>query len=417
MTIYDIVFFVFSIAYLPYLAIKGKAHEDFGQRFGYLSPVLKEAGKARPVWIHAVSVGEVFAVKKFIRDFSKRFPGRKIVISTTTQTGNSIAKKILDKGIPKFYFPLDFTFTVRRALDIINPSALLIMETEIWPNLVLELFRRKVPVALINGRISDNSFGGYKKIKFFFGKVLKKMNLFCMQTEKDRERIEVLGAPGERVKVTGSMKSDVEELAPSEMDLGIDSHEELIIAGSTHAGEEEIVLGAYKKLAVKFKSVRLLIAPRHIDRVEAIKKMVEREGFEAVLVSDLRNGKGAPLSKKSVLILDTLGELARLFSRAAIIFMGGSFVKKGGHNIVEPAVFGKPIVFGPDMSNFRDIAKLFLEENAAIKVSNKEMLSSALENLLEDVDKRISLGRRARSLIDRNRGATERIINEVAELL
>ena len=174
MTIYDVFFFVFALAYLPYLVIKGKAHRDFAQRFGRLPAALSGIGRTRPVWIHAVSVGEVLGVKNFIKELSARFPGRKIVLSTTTRTGNAIAEKLFGDEIGKFYFPVDFSFVVRRVVSLINPSAVLIMETEIWPNLILELSKKGIPVALINGRISNRSFGGYRKVKIFFEKILKK---------------------------------------------------------------------------------------------------------------------------------------------------------------------------------------------------------------------------------------------------
>ena len=208
MTIYDIFFFVFSIIYLPYLVLKGKAHGDFVQRLGILPDELKKIAPSRPVWIHAVSVGEVIAVRNFVEEFSRKYPDRKIILSTTTRTGNEIAKKSLNPDIPKFYFPLDFSFVIKKVLGEINPSCVCIMETELWPNLILELSKRKIPVVLINGRISDKSFGGYRKIKFLFNKILKKVNLFCMQTKRDAERIKGLGAPGKNVVVTGNMKFD-----------------------------------------------------------------------------------------------------------------------------------------------------------------------------------------------------------------
>ena len=418
MTIYDIFFFVFSIIYLPYLAVKGKAHKDFMQRFGKLPPAIKEASLMKPVWIHAVSVGEVLAVKNFVENLRKKFPKQKIVLSTTTRTGNDIAKKVLDDDILKFYFPLDFSFIVKRVVDFINPSGLIIMETEIWPNLVLELSRRNLPIALINGRISDKSFGGYRKIKFFFGKILKKINLFCMQATESAERIKALGALPSSVRVTGNMKFDLRELSAGEApEANLELPGKLIIAGSTHAGEEEIVLEAYKLLTETFDDLCLLIAPRHIDRAGAIKNKIEESGFEPILMSRMGKGPHKMLPKKAVLILDTLGDLGHLYSLATIVFMGGSLIKRGGHNIIEPAISGKPIVFGPYMFNFKDMARSFLENNAAVEVKNKKELKETLQLLLKDDSKRATLGNNAKGLIDKSRGATERNINEVALLL
>jgi len=370
------------------------------------------------VWIHAVSVGEVLAVKNFVENFQKRFPKQKIILSTTTRTGNAVAGKVLNRDVLKFYFPLDFSFVVKRVVDFINPSILIIMETEIWPNLILELSKRRLPIVLINGRISDKSFKGYRKIKFFFGKILKKINLFCMQTTESAERIKALGAAPSGVRTTGNMKFDVRELSQQEKLMpNLELSGKLIIAGSTHAGEEEIVLEVYKELLEASDSLQLLIAPRHIDRAEAIKKKLEQYGFEGILMSQIEKGARKALSKKTILILDTLGELKHLYSLATIVFMGGSLIKRGGHNIIEPAISGKPIVFGPYMFNFKDMARSFLENNAALEVKNKRALKETLQLLLKDENRRIALGRNAKGLIDKSRGATERNIDEVALLL
>ena len=416
MTIYDVFFLTFSIIYLPCLLLKGKAHRDFTQRFGNLPDSFSQISASRPVWIHAVSVGEVLAVKNFIERLSEKFPNRKIVLSTTTKTGNAVAEKVLSKNILKFFFPLDFSFTVKRVADIINPSALLVMETEIWPNLITELSRRSIPVVLINGRISDKSFKGYRKIKFLFEKVLKKINLFCMQTPESAERIKALGAPADNVRITGNMKFDTEDLAVSEL-AGIGKMGPLFVAGSTHKGEDEIILDAYKKLVKEFKDLTLLIAPRHIERADSIGKLIIAEGFEEVRVSRLKEkaGSGA-LPKRSILILDTLGELSRIYGLATIVFMGGSLVKTGGHNPVEPALFAKPIVFGPFMFNFRGMVKSFLEENAVVEVTDGNHLFEALRDLLRDENKRNTLGANARKIIDKNRGATGRNIEELEKL-
>ena len=431
MTIYDIFFFGFSIIYLPYLVIKGKAHEDFAQRFGELPAAVRDASASRPLWIHAVSVGEVMAARNFIEKLAGKFPGRKIVLSTTTKTGSLIARKILNESIPKFYFPLDFSFVVKKAIDRINPAILIVMETEIWPNLILELSGRKIPVVLINGRISEKSYRGYRRIKFLFGRVLKKITLFSMQTTADAERIIALGAPRANVKVTGNMKFDGENEYGKNGDRHLFSLLEnrclspflpgeggggLIIAGSTHSGEEEVILDAYGALAGEFGDLRLLIAPRHIDRAGAIKRLIRQAGFIPALLSETKVPE-AGRSGKTVFILDTHGELNQLYSVATIVFMGGSLIKKGGHNIVEPARFGKPIVFGPFMFNFRDMAGLFLENKAALAVKGAGELLGVLRSLLKDKERRCALGHAAKKLVDENTGATERNIREVSEIL
>ena len=415
MIIYDIFFLIFSIIYLPYLAFKSKAHEDFSERFGLL-PHLKDVGKLRPLWIHAVSVGEVLAVKDFIGKIKSEFPERKIVLSTTTKTGNDIAKKVLPRDVDKFYFPLDFSFTVKKTLNTINPSSVLILETEIWPNLIIELSKRNIPVAIINGRLSDKSFKGYKKIRFFMKGILERINLFCMQSVEDAERIKKLGAPQERVKVTGNMKLDIKTFPEpfDKSELGIKEGDELLVAGSTHKGEDEIVLDIYKNLLDKMPNLRLLIAPRHIDKADVIKKIAEEKGFKALLRSSVKKGH---TGKKEVIILDTMGELSRIYSLATIVFMGGSLIKRGGHNLVEPAIFKKPIVFGHYMFNFRDMAKLFLERNAAREVKDENALFDTLKSLFEDSEKRALLGQNARKIIEDSKGAIQKNTNVLASLL
>lgn len=431
MIIYDIFFFIFSLVYLPYLAIKSKAHKDFLQRFGKLPASFRGIGASRPIWIHAVSVGEVAAVKNFIEALSSGFPRQKIVLSTTTKTGNEMANKILKGDVLKFYFPLDFTFVVKRVINLIKPSVFAVMETEIWPNLILELSRKKIPIMLLNGRISDKSFKGYKKIKFFFGSILKRINVFCMQTTEDAQKIEALGAAKESIKVTGNMKFDVDDVGAEEvfgnrppatgavakMVTEMVSGSELIIAGSTHRGEDEIIVDAYRKILGRFQNVRLLLAPRHIDRSSDIKKMVEGKGLKAVLISHFSKGEIESISKNAVLILDTLGELGRLYSLASVVFMGGSLVKRGGHNLVEPALFRKAMLFGPHMFNFRAMARTFLEGRAAILVKNEKELIETLESLLSDKEKRGILGRNAGVLIDRSKGATAKNLSEMARFI
>ena len=423
MLIYDLFFLAFSIIYIPYLILKGKAHRDFLQRFGMLPEAIKLAGKTKPIWIHAVSVGEVLAVKDFIKKIQAKFPGLKIILSTTTKTGNDVAKKALGKDVLKCYFPLDFSFVVKSVINSINPSVFIMMETEIWPNLILELSKRKIPIILTNGRISDKSFRGYSKIKPFFSGILRKISLFCMRTDADAKRIIDLGAESEKVRITGNMKFDVEEVKKSrdiiaaKFSLGIDDSSELIMAGSTHNNEEEMLLDVYKKLLGVKGNLRLLIAPRHIERSKLVKRIAEQKGFEATLLSELRKAEDKSSFKNSVLILDTLGELGGLYDLATVVFLGGSLIRRGGHNIVEPALFGKAIVFGHHMFNFRDMAKSFLENNAATEVMDTDALFNTLKELILDKKRRDIVGNNARDLIDRSKGAIEKNANLLAQFI
>ena len=418
MTVYDLFFLVFAIGYLPYLVLKSKAHEDFGQRFGFLPEGLKRAGRERPIWIHAVSVGEVMTAKNLIKRLCEAHPEIKVVISTTTKTGQHIARKSLPEKVEKFYFPLDFSFTVRKALDVVRPSVVAIMETEIWPNLILELSKRKIPVCIINGRLSERSSKGYKRIKFIFKNILGKIDMFCMQSEADAGRIKEIGAPLERVHVTGNMKFDINPAAPSpsgfalkRQELGIELDALFLIAASTHKGEEKIILDSYSKLKKSFPGLELLIAPRHIDRSRDIANMIKEKGLGVSFVSELESGKKRKPGAGDILILDTIGELVKFFNLSDIVFMGGSLIKRGGHNLVEPAVFGKAILFGTHMFNFRRMRDVFLNEKAAVCVKDENELTETLSALLGDRSKRDALGNKARSLLDKNSGATEKNLN------
>jgi len=413
--LYDLIFLLFSIIYLPYLFIKGKAHKDFKERFGFLPHKLKGFRKDA-IWVHAVSVGEVLAVKSLINRLKEAFPEQRIILSTTTKTGNEMARKTFGETVLRFYFPIDFHNVVERIIDFINPLCFILVETEIWPNLILALSYRKVPVFIVNGRISDKSFRGYRLIKRVFSLTLKRIKVFLMQTDQDAERIIALGAPGERVKVTGNVKYDIEKKRDdksqmpevNKKDLGINESEHLLICGSTHKGEEEILLGAYKKLLEVFPSLRLLIAPRHVDRAGDIEKVCSDFGFTSCRIS---NPKVQP--SNAVLILDTMGELSRLYSIASVVFMGGSLIKRGGHNIVEPAAHSKPILFGPFMHNFRDMAGQFLTEGAALKVCDQLQLVSAITALIMDNAHALEMGTKACRLVTKNKGAVERIVKEI----
>lgn len=412
---YDLIFLIFSIIYLPYLVVKGKAHRDFIQRFGFLPQELKCRYK-NTVWVHTVSVGEVMAANSFVRHLKEAFPAHRIVLSTTTKTGQETAKRIFGKDIPTFYFPLDFQFTVERTLNFINPCIFIVLETEIWPNLIMGLARRDVPIFLVNGRISDKSFRGYRLVRFALRPILKKIDLFCMQTEDDAERARLIGSPSGKIKITGNIKYDVsheKRISPRDMDIkmgrfGVASGEPVIICGSTHKGEEEILVNIYKDLLKDFNNLRLVIAPRHIDRAGEICDLCKKLGFETLKISEIRKEGNRPSAP--VVILDTIGQLTQVYSIGTVVFVGGSLVKRGGHNIIEPACFAKPIVFGPHMSNFRDMAKRFLKSNASIMVDTKGELKTVLEDLLRDESKRRRMGQIALQLVEENRGAVSRVI-------
>ena len=410
--LYDFIFLIITLVHLPVYLLRRKIHPGFQMRLGILPNGLN---LDRPIWIHAVSVGEVMTVKNLVRELRITYPDKKFFISTVTPTGNKIAKGITKETDFVSYFPLDLSFIVRSVVDKVKPSFFIIMETEIWPNLISCLYRKKIPVVLVNGRLSDRSFRGYRCIKFLLKSVLNKINLFCVQTRADAERLLRLGVSRDRIQITGNMKFDIKDYTDSKKDytdyklkLGLESNEKLFIAASTHPGEEKIILGVYKNLFKEFPDLRLLIAPRHPERATEIANLIKRFGFEAERMGLLNPRTHEPTNPRTIFILDTVGELVYFYNIASIVFVGGSLIKKGGHNILEPASLGKPVIFGPYMFNFRDIASLFLENKACILAHNREELFLNIKDLLRNPGKGTELSQRAKAIILQNQGATTR---------
>lgn len=423
--IYDFIFFIFSLIYLPIYLLEGKFHRGFSARLG---KGILDLELNQPIWIHAVSVGEAKSIKQLVEGLKKDFAQKKLVISTVTATGNKIIKGYAQKEDYVTYLPLDFSFIVNKVINKIDPSLFILAETELWPNLIRALYRKRIPVVIVNARISDRSFQGYRVFKFLIKPILEKINLFCCQTELDARRLIALGAPKDKVKVTGNMKFDNLDYRDSGREnietrkrLCLDCRDKFWVAGSTHSGEEEIILDAYKELLVKFPGLRLLIAPRHPERAKDIAKIINKYGFEYIFISSLSEvtslRRQAPQkSEVTVFILDTIGELVWFYAAADIVFVGGSLVKKGGHNILEPAVLAKPILSGPHMFNFRDIKDIFLEKNALILVHDKDELREKIKYLLASPEAISGLVLRAKEIILFNQGATKRNLEAIREL-
>ncbi|MDO8536451.1 MAG: glycosyltransferase N-terminal domain-containing protein [Candidatus Omnitrophota bacterium] len=422
--LYDIGFFIFSVIYLPVLIFKGKLHREFPERFGMYAQDKERAllsGRDR-IWIQAVSVGEVALCRSFIPLLKERFPGRDLVISTITKTGNDLAKKLFSKEATIIFFPLDFGFSVRRAVKMIKPGIFIMVETEIWPNFLRELSLNSIPSVMINGRISDRSIGKYRLVKSFLKNTLSGIRAFCMQDTLDAERVISLGAPRERVIVTGNMKFDA--VVPANLrgsdvirrSLGLKDDDLLLVAGSTHSGEEELIVEAFKELIVGCPKLKLLIAPRHTDRTGEIESVIEKYGFEPVKVSKL-NERLSTGGDRRILILDTIGHLNEAYAVATFVFIGGSLIRHGGQNPLEPAVLGKAILFGTHMFNFRHITKVLLDDDAALQVSGKKDLVDKLNILINDPVKRSGLGENAKMAITKNRGATKKNLEKISEIL
>jgi len=418
--IYDLIFLLVFLIYLPVYLFKKKIHPGFLRRLGAL-PGFLDLG--RPIWIHAVSVGEAMAVRGLIEGLKSAYPQKKIVISTVTASGNKIARSIAGADDFVTYLPLDLSFIVRRVIDRINPLIFIVAETEIWPNLISYLAKKNIPMITVNGRISDQSFKGYSLAKPMLGPILAKVDLFCVQTERDAQRLKRLGVKNDRLKITGNMKFDSQVLkeegfsaARYRTNLSLRAEDKLLVFGSTHPGEEEIALGCYKSLLTDFPNLKLLIAPRHPQRCSDLAKIVSRFGFRSVLLSHSK-GECPSCITTAVFILDTVGELVYYYSVANIVFVGGSLTKAGGHNILEPAALGKPVLFGPEMSNFRDIADLFLNNQAALLVNNQEELRGEIAGLLNHPEQCIDLSRRAKEIISKNQGAVKRSLEYIKKFV
>ena len=390
---------------LPYYVIHFRKYVPaIRERLGHIAP---ETG-GPTIWVHAVSVGEVKAIDGLIDGLRAQFPGRRILVSTTTATGRRLA--LGQDGVDRVvYFPLDFPRIVGRSLDRIRPEMVIVAETEIWPNFLRQCSQRHIPVFMVNGRISDQSYGRYRLARPWLGRVLQKYRVLGMQSEIDADRIRAMGAPPNKVMVFGNMKYDVRS-SPSRLDdLLADSlgrWQPLVVAASTAAEEELMVLDAFRRLGQTHPDLKLLIAPRLPERFDEVAETIGSAGFAYARRSDLAPGAEV----KDVLLLDSIGELTWVFEHASVVFMGGTLVPRGGHNVLEPAWFSKPVVFGPHMENFRDMARTFLRRKAAIQVADVEDLVAQVRKLLETPSLAREMGQNARQLVDENQGATVRAL-------
>jgi 3-deoxy-D-manno-octulosonic-acid transferase len=375
-------------------------------------------GERGSIWIHAVSVGEVLAARALVAPLKQRFPELKVFLSTTTLTGQAIARSSV-RGIDGlFYAPFDFRSAVRSVLAALEPKLLVLVETELWPNLIHESRRRGVRIAVVNGRLSPRSFARYRWTRTFLKPVLAEIDLFLMQADAHADRIRALGAPPERVRALGNLKFDALDVpqptaALARVAAGV-AGRPLWVAGSTVEGEEPLVLAAFRRLRERIPDAALLLAPRHPERFALVAALVVAAGLRAVRRSALVDGGW---NGHDVLVLDTIGELGQLYPFATVVFVGGSLVAAGGHNVLEPAAAGKAVVVGPHMENFQEIADEFLAERALVQVANAEALARETLALFEDQARRVELGARAQALTERNRGALERTLNALAELV
>lgn len=415
--LYDAASILIILAYLPRFLFGKKSHPGLSARFGKYPA----AGSFRnPVWIHAVSVGEMAAMRGLSALIASEFPDKQQLLTTVTPTGNKIARTIARKSDIATYLPLDISFIVKKIVGRVKPCLCIIAETEFWPNLITALSNADIPIIIVNGRISDRSIGGYTRFRRFFAPILGKISLFCVQTEADAERFISLGAAPGSVKVTGNMKFDSCPRMPGadparlKRSLGIDLSSKVLVAGSTHPGEERYLMDAYEKVLKAFKGTRLVIVPRHPERGREVAELVERRGFKAVRLSC---GSGGIPPKDSVLILDVIGRLLEFYSIADAVFVGKSLAGKGGQNFLEPAALGKPVIVGPSLFNFRDMARQFSDKKAFLVVRDPSELADGFLRILSSSGLSAGMVSRARELIDLNRGATRRNLAFIKEYM
>ena len=402
--VYTFLLYTGLILTLPFYALKFRKYfPTLKDRLGFLKvPTLHHS-----VWVHAVSVGEVKSVRKLVQKLRSSHSNQPLVLSTITPAGQELAANTRDLADHVFYFPLDLPGAIRRTLDRVNPDLVLIAETEIWPNFLRECRRRGIRVVMVNGRISDRSLPRYRVVRRWLKRVLDDYTLLGMQTEADRERIESIGADGRKVEVFGNLKYDaldVQHTLPPDVSAMLSSLHPLWIAASTMPGEDELILEAFSEVRKRHGDLTLLIAPRHPDRFDAVERTIRERGFSCTRRTRLERGA-------EVLLLDSVGELASTFRHASVVFVGGSLVPRGGHNILEPAAFSKPVVFGPHMENFREIRDLFIGADAAVEVHNAAELATTVDALLADTQRSAELGARARQVVEKNTGATERVLS------
>lgn len=416
--VYDILLILAVPLLVPFYLLRslrrGKLRRGMGERLGFLSreKELLFAGRDT-IWVHAVSVGETMAARPLLKALKSRYPAHAIVLSTVTETGQGIGESIRDVDLC-IYFPFDLSLSVKRMLKTVRPSLIVVVETEIWPNFLRIARRLDIPVVLANGRISDKSFVGYRRFSRVFRSVLPNFSALCMQTDEDARRIVAIGAPLSRVSVTKNLKYDLpariasdERRSELRTSYRIPPHMPIITAGSTHQGEEESLLTAYQSLIAEGRNIFLVLAPRHPERAGEVAALLEGMGISCMRRSALAAGPG-DFRGGEVLLVDCVGELMGIYSFSDIVFVGGSLVPVGGHNLLEPASVGVPVLFGPHMNNFREIASKILSSKAGIQVSQAAQLPESIRALLDDPAARAEMGANGARLLMENRGATER---------
>lgn len=418
--LYDLILLLVAALLIPWYLVRRvlglKSRRGLRERLGWYAPNRLSALEGRRVlWIHAVSVGETRAAVTLLKALKQTFPNHALVITNVTETGHAVAQTIREVDLCLF-FPLDLSFVVRRVLQRLNPQAIVVVETEIWPNLVRLAHQRKIPLMLVNGRISDRSFPRYRKLRGLVAPILHRFSAFCMQSALDAERIRALGARSEAVSVTGNLKFDMAAVQTNQSNrqelrerYRLPPDGTVWVAGSTHDGEERTVIETYRLLLETGRNIVLILVPRHPERAEKVGVLVQSLGFEYRLRSSL-HATSTTFSSGQVLLVDTLGEIIPLYMASDVVFVGGSFVPVGGHNILEASLVRKPVIFGPFMHNFREISQLVLSAGAGYQVNDASELAVIVGQLLDEPSLAQSVGDKGYAMIAANTGATARTI-------
>jgi len=427
--IYNAILTVASFVLLPYYGVKilmtGKYRKSLGPKFGRIAEGSADAMKGSPrIWVHAVSVGEVTAAAPIISSLRARIPEACIVLSTSTETGQEMARPIATDATAFIYYPLDIPFAVRRVMDVVRPDIFVPVETEIWPNLIRICRDRGVRIVMVNGRISLRSVGKYRKTRFFWKRILGLIDEIGAISRIDAKRLESIGMEPARIQVMGNAKYDglaakTGESLRKEMAerLHIEPGSRVFVAASTHAGEEKIVIEVYKKLLQEYPDLILISVPRHIERGEEVCALIRNAGIaDIITVTEIKKGKKRSMER--VIVIDVIGELFKAYSLATIVFCGGSLVpKKGGQNILEAAAWGNVVIYGPSMEDFTDEREAMEEAGAGITVKNGKELSDKIVTLMRDPDALEKMGGKGREVVLANMGASERYADMIKKTL
>jgi 3-deoxy-D-manno-octulosonic-acid transferase len=420
--LYTFALFVALVLGLPYwllaMATNGKYREGLSERLGWVPERLREGDARKTIWVHAVSVGEVLAASRLVNELSACAPQYRVLLSTTTRTGQRLARERTGAN-HAFYFPLDFPWIVRRYLRVLDPVLLVLVETELWPNLLTACRQNGIPVAVVNGRISDRSLPRYMRLRRQWKGILSGVSIFLAQSQEDVKRIKAIGAPPGRVSFAGNLKFDVRSAEPAPITTTLreklPTGTRVLVCGSTLEGEEEILLDAFHQLLKTIPDCVMILAPRHPERFARVVQLMKNRHELCVRRSNWMK-RPAKIKPGTVILLDSIGELASVYALASVAFVGGSLVPAGGHNPLEPAQFAVPVVMGNHYANFRAIIDTLLQAEA-LKLATTETLVPMLENLLTDEEAANALGVRALEVFHHESGATGRAVTALLGLL